>query len=235
LFVQTRKPIEVRDCECQKPALVVKEIVPEGIVDIQLINGKGRILSLSEFSFEIANDKSQDFNDIGVKLTVPSGWEYRLDDIQSSLPEGSSIDVNAKLLIPYSEKEANDIKVEVTSGGNTIAEKTLAYKAEIPEFLVAVEPSFDGKLKSMQARIYYVINNKGNEDIKGAEIEMNINKGRQTKILDFMSSYSVPKSSVFSISKEYDLSILPSGTYELNGKLSIKGYLKKESSEQIIV
>jgi len=237
LFVQTRKPVEMRNCECKiEPVLAEeKNVSIEGTVGINAISSEGRILSLSELSFEIANDKSEDLKDIEVKLTVPSGWEYELGDIQSSLSGGSSIDVNAKLLIPYTEKEANDIKIEVTSGGKAIAEKTISYKTDIPEFLVAVEPSFDGKLKSRQPKIYYIINNKGDQDIKGAEIEMNINKGKQTKIVDFMSSYSVLKGSVFSISKEYDLSKLPEGTYELNGKLSIFGFIKKENSEQLLI
>lgn len=232
LIKQTRKPAESIKCSYMAPdsAKPTQEMGPT--IDISSSGSEGRILSISDFDISITNNKDEDYSSVEVTFDIPDGWDQKVDDYQKDLSSGSSIDVKSSLLIPYTDKEQNTIKVKVVSGGDIIATKDIPFNAITPEFLVATDPSFDNVMQD-HLKMYYIISNKGSSAMKGAEIEMNINKGRSTKMADFMGSYSVESGKTFMVSKGYDISSLPAGSYEITGKLAVLGLSKKTSTESL--
>ena len=119
------------------------------------------------------------------------------------------------------------------SEAKTIKKQDIEYTLSIPSFLVAAMPSPEGQ-PLQNANIYFVINNKkGSSPLRGAEIEMDINKGRTTKYVDYVGNYTVSSGEIFMTSKSYDLRQLPEGTYDLTGKLKISGVQKRTSNEEL--
>jgi len=94
---------------------------------------------------------------------------------------------------------------------------------------------FDAELdtKDNDLDIKLIISSKEGKEIEDLEIELNINKEKSTKILDYIGPFSIKDRQT--IKKTYNAKRLKNGEYEVNIKLYKKGKKIEELTEKIII
>jgi len=174
-----------------------------------------RVLSTLKIDVEIENMDKSLLENLKIDLKVPDGWKVASSKNIRSLSPGSREKVTFDVMVLDYTKEKAQLTAVATVGSRS-SQKAFDMAVEIPDFLVAPEPTFtdySDKLRgnSYQIPVYYVL--KGPTG-KNLDIELDINDPlallSRTVIIDFLSvkptsgsvvrqlgSYTLPKGKRF--------------------------------------
>lgn len=207
------------------PNLIPEPLTTDPGVDLYILplTTEVNVLSLNDFEIELLNTGSEGV-DLEVELNVPSGWEvksFKTISLDGYDRRALSFDI----AVPYIYDDSTYITVMIKKNGVVEVTENIFVKIDKPSFLVAPVPSFDGY--SDELELVYLINDL--DGLEGVEIEMNIDKGKSTQILDFIEIGEVEGVEMFSMI--YDISFLKNKVYNIHSSLYKKGFKVLDSNE----
>ena len=189
-----------------------------------------RIFSVVDLNAVIKNAAPKTLYNVKIKLNAPNGWQTTKDLRFNQLSPGEKRNFSFRFTVPYTKIERGVVKLNVnTSEKNKY--KMLPVFIDIPSFIVAPEPSLISYVYQDEVILNTLINNKNNTiNLEDLEVEVNINKRRNTYIADMSKVYSAEAGEIFVDKNAYPLEYLGGQIYNIRGFLYQKGRKIGESN-----
>jgi hypothetical protein len=170
----------------------------------------------------VENQGQSEANDLSI---VASKWSGEPQVIQSIMP-GMSEQRELVLSLPPNLDE-NFLDIQLIQGDAVIDIQTVPVTLSVPQFSVKINKDIDG------GRTYesIIVDNRNN-GARTVEVDVTINKGRETYLFDFDKTYDLAENEIFN-KVDYLYQDLPNGKYEVHSVFYENGQKVGEATSYV--
>jgi len=170
----------------------------------------------------VENQGQSEANDLSI---VASKWSGEPQVIQSIMP-GMSEQRELVLSLPPNLDE-NFFDIQLIQGDAVIDIQTVPVTLSVPQFSVKINKDIDG------GRTYesIIVDNRNN-GARTVEVDVTINKGRETYLFDFDKTYDLAENEIFN-KVDYLYQDLPNGKYEVHSVFYENGQKVGEATSYV--
>jgi hypothetical protein len=208
-----------QNCPADCPELIVESIPLLSFV-VEPIQGE--ILGQYVMKVDVENLGEQELLDVKV---VVSKWSASESIIQSILP-GMTEQAYLVLNLPINPEESS-IDVQLVYEGVVVETQSVPVALSVPEFSVKInqDPELE---KTVQA---IIVDNR-NKPARTLDLDITINKGKETYLIETGKTYDVEENSLFH-QVDYLYEVLPAGQYEVKSVFYENGQKVGEATSEV--
>ncbi|MFH1787048.1 MAG: PGF-pre-PGF domain-containing protein [archaeon] len=210
---------------------IAEDFKPVVSIDYVSVPQQVRTLDIFPVTVKITNTDTKAYGDVEVLVGTPDYWVVTEPQRWGSLKPMDTLTVNFQVATPMYEIPAQeDISILVRSEGDVLAVEDVRINIEVPDFLVAPEPTLLNERKD-SLRIYTIINRA---ELLGqtVTVEVNLNDEQGTVIADVFEP--TVDSGVYVTYKDYNLpSTMKQAKYTVFATLSRNG-IELDNSVEIV-
>ena len=152
----------------------------------------------------------------------------------ATLHAGESQTVTFRILISEDLDPNKTFTIILSDPNGVIATAEAHALVDIPDFAVRIKPSLDNYTHQPDAEVYVIVNNRQGEELRNLEVELDINKGRTTEYVQFLSVFHVPAYGKFRYRYTYPVTQLQGTGVIADGWLRQRGTLIATSNDTIL-